>query len=254
MERIIMRRLSVLVVVVAVALLGTPALGGQPRVIAQEATPAVDLAGLSPIVTNPYFPLASLHATVLEGEEEDPDTGDTIAVRVEMTVRPETTTVAGVEVTVAEVKEYQDDELVEATLDYYAQGADGTVYYLGERVDMYEAGTVVGHEGSWLAGEGANQPGVYMPAQPEVGEVFEQERAPGVAEDRSTVLAVDQTIVTPAGEFSGCLHVEDFAPIEGGTGEKVYCPGVGIAREAFEEGTLDLVSVERAAPATPPAE
>jgi hypothetical protein len=240
--------------VVAVALLGRPALGGQPRAIAPEATPAVDLAGLSPIVTNPLFPLASLHSTVLEGEEHDPDTGETIEVRVEMTVRPETTTVTGVEVTVAEVMEYQDGELVEATLDYYAQDAEGTVYYLGERVDMYEEGTVVGHQGSWLAGEGANQPGVYMPADPEVGQIFEQERAPGVAEDRSTVLAVDQAIVTPAGEFSGCLHVEDFAPIEGGTGEKVYCPGVGIAREAFEGGSLDLVSFASAVPATPPAE
>ncbi len=158
---------------------------------------------------------------------------------------------AGVEVTVAEVKEYEDGELVERTLDYYAQDADGTVYYLGERVDMYEEGTVVGHQGTWLAGEGANQPGVYMPAQPEVGQVFEQERAPGVAEDQSTVLAVDQTIDTPAGEFSGCLHVEDLAPVEGGTGEKYYCPGVGITRDTWESGYLDLVSFESTEPATP---
>jgi hypothetical protein len=190
---------------------------------------------------------------VLEGEEADPETGDPIQTRVELAVLPETTTVAGVEVTVAEVKEYEDDELVERTLDYYAQDADGTVYYLGEHVDMYEEGTVVGHQGTWLAGEGENQPGIYMPADPDVGQVFEQERAPGVAEDRSTVLAVEQTIVTPAGELSGCLHVEDLAPIEGGTGEKYYCPGVGIAREAFEGGSLDLVAFESTAPSTPTA-
>jgi hypothetical protein len=229
------------------------ALSSLPAANAQDATPAVDLSSLSPVVTNPFFPLASLRSTVLEGEEEDPDTGETIQTRVELTVLPETTTVAGVEVTVAEVKEYEDGELVEATLDYYAQDADGTVYYLGERVDVYEEGAVIGHEGSWLAGEGANQPGVYMPAHPEAGQVFEQERAPGVAEDRSTVLAVEQSIVTPAGEFSGCLHVEDFAPIEGGTGEKYYCPGVGIAREAFEGGSLDLVALDNTTPATPTA-
>jgi hypothetical protein len=248
-----MRRCHVVLAVVGATLVGNLAQAGHPRVIAQEATPAVDLSRLSPIVTNPFFPLASLRSTVLEGEEVDPESGDPIQTRVELTVLPETTTVAGVEVTVAEVKEYEDGELVERTLDYYAQDPDGTVYYLGEHVDMYEAGTVVGHQGTWLAGEGDNQPGIYMPADPEVGQVFEQERAPGVAEDRSTVLAVEQTIVTPAGELSGCLHVEDLAPIEGGTGEKFYCPGVGIAREAFEGGSLELVAFESTAPATPAA-
>jgi len=220
---------------------------------AQEGTPTVDLSGLSPIVTNPFFPLASLRSTVLEGEEEDPETGEKFQTRVELTVLPDTTTVAGVEVTVAEVKEYEDGELVEATLDYYAQDPEGTVYYLGERVDVYEDGTLIGHEGSWLAGEGANKPGVYMPAHPEADQVFEQERAPGVAEDRSTVLAVEQSIVTPAGALSGCLQVEDFAPIEGGTGEKYYCPGVGIAGETFEGDSLELVAFESTAPSTPTA-
>lgn len=248
-----MRRCHVVLAVVGVTLVGNLALGGHPRVIAQEATPAVDLSRLSPIVTNPFFPLASLRSTVLEGEEVDPESGDPIQTRVELTVLPETTTVAGVEVTVAEVKEYEDGELVERTLDYYAQDPDGTVYYLGEHVEMYEGDTVVGHQGTWLAGEGDNQPGIYMPADPEVGQVFEQERAPGVAEDRSTVLAVEQTIVTPAGELSGCLHVKDLAPIEGGTGEKFYCPGVGIAREVFEGGSLELVAFEGTAPSTPSA-
>ena len=238
-----MRRCRVALSLSAVLVLSSPGLSSPPVANAQEATPAVDLSRLSPIVTNPYFPLASLRSTVLEGEEVDPESGETFQTRVALTVLPETTTVAGVEVTVAEVKEYEDGELVERTLDYY----------LGEQVDMYEAGTVIGHQGTWLAGEGENQPGVYMPADPEVGQVFEQERAPGVAEDRSTVLAVEQAIVTPAGELSGCLRVEDLAPIEGGTGEKYYCPGVGIAREVFDGGSLDLVAFESTAPATPTA-
>jgi hypothetical protein len=248
-----MRRCRVALSLSAALVLSIPGLSSPPVANAQEATPAVDLSRLSPIVTNPFFPLASLRSTVLEGEEVDPESGETFQTRVALTVLPVTTTVAGVEVTVAEVKEYEDGELVERTLDYYAQDADGTVYYLGEQVDMYEAGTVIGHQGTWLAGQGENQPGVYMPADPEVGQVFEQERAPGVAEDRSTVLAVEQAIVTPAGELSGCLRVEDLAPIEGGTGEKYYCPGVGIAREAFEGGSLELVAFESTAPSTPSA-
>ncbi len=248
-----MRRCRVALSLSAVLVLSIPGLSSPQVANAQEATPAVGLSRQSPIVTKPIFPQASRRSTVLEGEEVDPESGETFQTRVALTVLPETTTVAGVEVTVAEVKEYEDGELVERTLDYYAQDADGTVYYLGEQVDMYEAGTVIGHQGTWLAGEGENQPGVYMPADPEVGQVFEQERAPGVAEDRSTVLAVEQAIVTPAGELSGCPRVEDLAPIEGGTGEKYYCPGVGIAREAFEGGSLELVAFESTAPSTPSA-
>jgi hypothetical protein len=226
---------------------------GMPSVLAQEVTPVIDPASFSSVVTNPLFPLASIRQEVFEGEEQDPESDEPIAIHIELAVLPETTTIAGIAATVVEVNEYEDGELVEHTLDYYAQHRDGTVYYLGEDIDTYEEGEVVGHEGAWLAGEGANQPGVYMPAHPEVGQTFEQERAPGVAEDQSTVLAVDQTIVTPAGEFSGCLHVEDVAPIEGSTGEKHYCPGVGIAREEFANGYLDLVSFESVASATPAA-
>jgi hypothetical protein len=70
---------------------------------------------------------------------------------------------------VIEVKEFEDGQLVESTLDYYALHKDGTVYYWGELVDEYEDGDVVGHGGQWLADEGANQPGIFMPADPQVG-------------------------------------------------------------------------------------
>ena len=52
-----------------------------------------------------------------------------------------------------------------------------------------EAGVVVSHEGSWRADEGDNQPGIYMRAAPAEGMTFEQDVAPGVAEDESTDLA-----------------------------------------------------------------
>ena len=51
---------------------------------------------------------------------------------------------------------------------------DGTVYYFGEVVDIYENGEVVDHEGSWLVGgpiqpgdptdaANAGEPAVFMP-------------------------------------------------------------------------------------------
>jgi hypothetical protein len=81
-----------------------------------------------------------------------------------------------------------------------------------------------------------------MPAQPVVGAEFEPEKAPGVAEDRSKVVAADQTVTTPAGAFSGCIKTEDFDPLGNTTEFKYYCPGDGFVREEPESGFLDLVS------------
>ncbi|MGH2531353.1 MAG: hypothetical protein ACRDJW_03500 [Thermomicrobiales bacterium] len=220
---------------------------------AQEATPLAGAETLGPVVTNPFFPLASVRYKEYVGEETDPDTGETIQTRVEETVLAETAEVAGVEVAVVEVKEYENGKLVESTLDYYAQDDDGTIYYLGESVDDYEDGEVVGHSGAWLAGEGENQPGLFMLPDPDVGQVFEQERAPGIAEDISTVIAVDEAITTPAGQFSGCLKTEDVNPLDDETENKYYCPGVGVVREESEDSFLDLVHFEGGPATTPTA-
>ncbi len=80
-----------------------------------------------------------------------------------------------------------------------------------------------------------------MPAKPSVGDVFEQERAPGVAEDRSTVVALGVAVTTPAGTFSGCIKTKDFAPLDQLTEFKYYCPRVGLVREDLQHGRVVLV-------------
>lgn len=207
-----------------------------------ETSSAIDPADFRATIDNPWYPLSSLGPRVYEGEEPDPDTGETVETRLESTVLSETDVVAGVEVVVLEEKNYEDGELVERTLDYFAQHKDGSVYYFGERVDDYEGGQIVGHGGAWLAGEGDNQPGVFMPAQPAVGAEFEQEKAPGIAEDRTKVIAADQTVTTAAGTFSDCIKTEDFSPLDNVTEHKYYCRDVGFVREEPESGFLDLVS------------
>jgi hypothetical protein len=54
---------------------------------------------------------------------------------------------------------------------------------------------------------------MFMPAAPQVGDVLEQERAPGIAEDRSTVIATGVAVTVPAGTFNSCIETEDFDPI-----------------------------------------
>jgi hypothetical protein len=205
------------------------------------ASQAFDPSGFSAEVDNQLFPLSTLRTMVYEGREGDPDTDETVEIRSESRVIQQAKRVSGAPVTVVDVREYEDGELVEHTRDYYSQRADGAAMYMGEAVDDIEDGKVVAHEGQWLAGRNGAKPGVFMPADPKVGDAFEQERAPGIAEDRSKVVAVGVGVTTPAGRFDDCIKTEDFAPLDKLTEFKYYCPGVGLVREQFPEGHLDLV-------------
>jgi hypothetical protein len=100
---------------------------------------------------------------------------------------------------------------------------------------------VVGHGGQWMAGHHGALPGLFMSARPTVGRTFEQERAPGVAEDRSKVVAVALDVTTPAGSFSSCIKTEDYSPLDDVTEFKYYCPGVGLVREESPGSRVDLV-------------
>jgi hypothetical protein len=165
---------------------------------------------------------------------------------MEATVRDTFATIAGIKVTVVDVSDYDDGELVEKTQDFYAQHPSGAAYYVGELVDDYDGGKVIGHGGQWIAGENGAPAAVFMPADPKVGDVFEQERVPGVAEDRSKVIAIVSAITVPAGTFLDCIETEDFDPIRKVTQRKTYCRGVGLVREVFDTGgSIELVELAR---------
>jgi hypothetical protein len=206
----------------------------------------VDIDKLSPVVDNPWVALAGRKRAVYAGTEKDADTGEIVKVRMEAVVRDKPETVAGAKVTVVEVSDFDGDELVEKTRDYYAQDTSGVVYYMGEHVDDYEEGKVSGHGGQWVAGEKGAKAGVFMPAAPEVGDEFAQEQAPGIAQDRSRVLAKLGAVTVPAGKFEDCIEVEDYDPIGKTKQKKIYCRGVGLVREVFGEGySIDLIELEK---------
>ncbi len=210
-----------------------------------ETQTATEAAAYTARVDNPLMPLSEIRVMAFEGSEKDADTGESVETRADKRVLTKTRVVGGIPVTVVEVKEYEDDELVERTLDYYAQREDGSVWYIGEKVDDYEDGKVVGHEGAWQAGKGNAKPGLFMPAEPKVGQEFEQEQAPGVAEDRSKVVAVGVDVTTPAGTFSDCIKTEDYAPLDDITEFKHYCPQVGLVKEEAPGVLLELVRFTR---------
>jgi hypothetical protein len=174
-------------------------------------------------IDNPFLPLPIGQQVVLEGEEG----GTHLLVRI--TSLNETETVAGVETRVVEEYEAKSGDVVEISRNFFAQAQDGTVCYFGEAVDMYDgAGDVTSHSGSWRAGVDGNRAGIFMPSSLEVGQAFQQELAPGIAEDQAKVIALGEPTKVPAGTFDDTATLRDGNPLDGSSGEKVYARGVGL--------------------------
>jgi hypothetical protein len=192
-------------------------------------------------VTNEWFPLTPGTTYEFEG---DTDAGlETTVVEV----LAETKMIQGVTATVVHDQVSLDGELIEDTFDWYAQDAAGNVWYLGEDTKEYEGGVVVSTEGSWEWGVDGALPGVVMWADPSayVDEAYRQEFLKGVAEDWGMVVALDQAVDVPHGNFTGCVETEDWSGLESGPHEhKFYCSGLGVTLEIGGGGErTELVDV-----------
>jgi hypothetical protein len=202
--------------------------------------PRIDPAAFVEVIDNPYLPLATGSSWRYEGTDDE---GATEVV--EITVLDETRPVMGVTTRVVRDRVTVDGELVEDTLDWYAQDAAGNVWYFGEEVKDYEDGRVVSTAGSWEAGVDGALPGIAMPASPRPGETFRQEYFAGEAEDMFEILAVDASIDTPTGTFTDALLTRDWTPLEPGVAEeKLYVAGIGkVAERQVEGGSGGVVLV-----------
>jgi hypothetical protein len=191
-------------------------------------------------IYNPYLPLAYLQQDVIEGSEGGKHT------RVERTIKPDqhrTFTVNGqtVEALAFEDRDFENGEVAEVTLDYFAQDDFGNVYYLGEDVDEYTNGKVTGHDGAWLYGKDTQNLGVLFPAHPQVGDKFVSEDVSKEIRETDEVMAVDETVTVPAGTFTHCVKIKESLG-DGTTEFKDYAPGVGVVREMPPEGDELLIS------------
>lgn len=174
----------------------------------------------STTIDNPFFPYRVGKVSLLESS----------SAKVQISSLDQTEIVAGVTTRVIEEREWSSGELVEISVNYFAQAKDGTVCYFGEGVDIYENGQITSHEGSWRAGVGENKPGIIMPAHPAVGQSYQQEIAPGVATDRAEHITFEKSFSTTAGTFQNVLLVKETPD-----STKRYAPGIGLI---FDDGEV----------------
>jgi hypothetical protein len=199
--------------------------------------PAIDARSFGPDVTNPYFPLTPGRTLVYTGVKDSKKALNL----VQATAR--TKVVDGVRTRVVEDRLYLDGVLEERTSDYYAQDRCGNVWYFGEDTATLDPrGHVVSTEGSFHAGIGGAQPGVFMQAQPELERSFRQEWLPGQAEDVFRAVDRAASVTVPFGRFRHALRTEETTALEPGVLDtKYYLRGVGEVAELSLKGPREAV-------------
>ncbi|NPC99039.1 hypothetical protein [Nocardioides sp. zg-DK7169] len=107
---------------------------------------------------------------------------------VRVVVEEEPRTVAGVEATVVRTRATIGEEArplgwsTETERDYFAQDVDGNVWWMGR-------------EGVWEAGVDGAMAGVFVPAEPRVGDGYRMALLEGVVADRAEVVEVEDDLV-----------------------------------------------------------
>jgi hypothetical protein len=94
--------------------------------------------------------------------------GESLARRIEFTVTDLTKEIAGVRTVVAWIVDYNDDEVIEKEIAFYAQDKDGNVWYLGEYPEEYEDGEFV-QASPWIHGIEDAKAGIKMVTDPGPG-------------------------------------------------------------------------------------
>lgn len=130
-----------------------------------------------------------------------------------------------IEVTVSQYNAFLGGKIEEVAYDLYAQADDGSVWYFGEEVSDFRDGAIVVTEGTWLAGRDGPA-AMIMPGDPQVGDVYRTENAPGFVFEEVTVTSVNETLDGPLGPIEGGMLASEL-PSDGKTEDKIFAPGYG---------------------------
>lgn len=182
-------------------------------------------------IDNKYFPLKTGTIMIYNGTDEDGKSTSDI-----FTVTNDTKQIQGITTRVVNDSAFVEGDLVEPTADWYAQDDSGNVWYMGEfTTDLTNKKNP--HEGSWEAGVKGARAGIIMLAEPKVGDTYEQEFAKGEAEDKGTVLSLNENVSVPYGTFSNVLKTKDFSKLEPDIVEnKYYAQNIGEIKELIVKG------------------
>ena len=118
-------------------------------------------------INNEWMPMQPGTRWTHEGSAVD-DEGNSFTRRIEFTVTDLTKEIAGVHTVAAWIVDFNDGEIVEKEIAFYAQDSDGNVWYFGEYPEEYENGEFV-KASPWIHGIEDARAGIKMMAEPQLG-------------------------------------------------------------------------------------
>ena len=148
-------------------------------------------------------------------------------------------------------RDFNDGQLAEAELAFFAQDNAGNVWNLGEYPEEYEGGQFTGAPSTWISGLAGAQGGLHMLAKPRLGTSwYLQGSAPEIDFlDCAKVFKTGETICVPVNCYDNVLVTDETSPLEPGSGHqrKYHARGVGIVQVGAvgdpEAETLVLVKL-----------
>jgi hypothetical protein len=205
-------------------------------------------------IDNEWLPLRPGTQWVYEGSALD-DEGESLSRRIEFTVTDLTKEIAGVRTIVGWIVDYNDGEVVEKEIAFYAQDNAGNVWYLGEHPEEYEDGKFIDAP-TWIAGLEDARAGIKMLAEPELGTPpYYQGWGPAVEwSDYGQVDQMSQETCVPANCYKDVLVVAESSLGETGAFQlKYYARGAGEVRVGWKgkdetQEELELVELTQLSP------
>lgn len=198
----------------------------------QTQTPAFDTSNFhDPLkIDNKYYSLKPGTIMTYKGTDEEGN-----SMRDIITVTNDTKEVQGIPTRVVNDTVFVEGKLEETTNDWYAQDNNGNVWYMGEDTTDF-TNKKNPHEGSWESGVKGAKAGLIMLGEPKVGITYDQEFAKDVAEDKATVLSLDNNVTVPYGSYSNVVKTKEFSGLEPDVVEqKYYAANVGDIKEKLSK-------------------
>ena len=157
MSRKALAVLTLAVVAGPVAVTWAPWASGAPSsgsACGTSYAPVLDPARFVTVIDNPYFPLPVGRKLVYTGVKDGQTQIDTVTVTDQKKV------ILGITATVvSDIATTSDGTVIEKTFDFYAQDAQGHVWYLGEDTTHFLPNGKTDTSGSFLAGSMGLSPG-----------------------------------------------------------------------------------------------
>ncbi len=201
------------------------------------------------VIDNMWLPMSAGTRLVFEGTTNEDN--ELLEHQVIIIVTDLTKVIDGIDTVVTWDQDFEEGELVETELAFFAQDNDGNVWRMGEHPEEYENGQLV-EAPTWIAGIEDARAGISMPANPIVGTLsYSQGWGPRVEfTDRARVQQLGQQTCVAFDCYTDVLVIDEFNVEETNAHQlKYFARGVGNIRvgwsgddETREE--LELVSVE----------